>query len=303
MKIGGHEIEISNPEKVLFPEAGITKRQFVDYYRRIATSMLPHIRNRPLTLHRFPDGVGANGFYQQSASGYFPDWIARAKLPKEGGDVVEHVVCNDAATLVYLATQACITPHAWLARADQPHHPDRMVFDLDPTGEDFASVRLAARTIGDILDAIDVASFVMTTGSRGLHVVVPLDASADFDTARAFARRVANIAAAREPDRLTTEQRKAQRGSRLYLDIMRNAYGQTAVPPYAVRAKPGAPVAMPLAWSELGDGRLRANRYRIDNAFRRLAQKDDPWQGIARRACALAAHAGRLDALERDAGQ
>lgn len=165
MKVGGREIDISNLDKVLFPDAGITKGDLVDYYRRIAATMLPDIQNRPLTLHRFPDGIADKGFYQQNASDDFPGWIARVRLPKEDGEV-EHCVCNDAASVVYLAGQACITPHAWLARADRSHHPDRMIFDLDPTGDDFATVRLAARTIRDVLDNVGLTSFVMTTGSR-----------------------------------------------------------------------------------------------------------------------------------------
>lgn len=298
MKIGQHDIDISHSDKPLFPDAGITKGDLVDYYRRVADVMLPHIRGRPLTLHRFPDGIDSDGFYQQSASDYFPDWIDRVTLPKEGGEV-EHVLCEDAATLVYLAGQACITPHSWLARASKPRCPDRLVFDLDPSGDNFSAVVDAARTIRGVLDEVGLTGFVMTTGSRGLHVVVPLDASADFEAARDFARSVADIAAARQPDRLTTEQRKNKRAGRLYLDIMRNAYGQTAVTPYAVRAKPGAPVATPLEWDELGDTKLRAGSYGLRNLFRRLGQKNDPWHGIHRHAVAIDAHRPRLEKIRQ----
>lgn len=296
IKVGRRNIEVSNADKVLFPDAGITKGGLVDYYRRIAPNMLPHIRGRPLNLHRFPDGIDAGGFYQQNVPDHFPDWIARARLPKQGG-VVEHCLCNDAATLVYLAAQACITPHAWLARAVHPRHPDRMIFDLDPPGDEFEPARFAARTVRAVLEDIDIGSFVMTTGSRGLHVVVPLDAGADFEAVRDFARRVASASAARAPKRLTTEQRKDKRRGRLYLDIMRNAYGQTAVAPYAVRAKPGAPVATPLAWNELDDARLRSNSHRIGNIFSRLARRQDPWHGIGRHAVAIGAHTAALSRL------
>lgn len=298
MKIDGHDIDISNPGKVLFPDAHITKGDLVDYYHRIAPTMLPHVGKRPLTLHRFPDGIADDGFYQHQVSGHFPAWIDRVRLPRESGGSVEHCLCNDAATLVYLANQACITPHAWLARGDRPRHPDRMVFDLDPTGDDFGLVRSGARIIRKVLDEIGLTTFVMTTGSRGMHVVVPLDAGTGFDDTREFARRITQVATARAPDRLTTEQRRNKRGSRLYLDIMRNAYGQTAVAPYAVRAKPGAPVAMPLEWEEVGDGGLRADRYTIANAFRRLGQKKDPWHAIGRHAASLQAHEARLARLE-----
>ena len=290
IKVGRRNIEVSNADKVLFPDAGIAKGDLVDYYRRIAEAMLPHIRDRPLNLHRFPDGIDAGGFYQQNVPDYFPDWIARARLRKQDG-VVEHCLCNDAATLVYLAGQACITPHAWLARAEHPRHPDRMIFDLDPPDDEFELARFAARTIRAVLKDTGIASFVMTTGSRGLHVVVPLDAEAD------FARRVASAAAARAPQRLTTEQRKGRRNGRLYLDIMRNAYGQTAVAPYAVRAKPSAPVATPLEWDELDNTRLRSNSHRIGNIFGRLARRQDPWRGIGRHAVTVRAHEAALSRL------
>ncbi len=297
MKAGCHVIDLTHPDKVLFPDDGLTKRDLVDYYRRIADVMVPLIRERALTLHRFPDGIGAEGFYQQQVPDHFPDWIARASLPRADGKTVTRCVCNDAATLAYLAGQACITPHAWLARRDRPHHPDRMVFDLDPSDDDFSVVRMAARVLRGVLDDIGLTGFVMTTGSRGLHVVVPLDAATGFDAVRDFAQRVARAATARAPDHLTTEQRKQRRRGRLYLDIMRNAYGQTAVAPYAVRPRPGAPVAMPLDWGELGNGGLRADRYRIGNAFRRLAQKSDPWRDMARHFASLPNHEDRLGRL------
>lgn len=296
IKAGRRNIEVSNAGKVLFPDAGITKGDLAEYYRRIAGSMLPHVRDRPLNLHRFPDGIDAKGFYQQNIPDYFPDWIARARLPKQDG-VVEHCLCNDAATLVYLAGQACITPHAWLARSAHPDHPDRMIFDLDPPDDEFELVRFAARTVRAVLEDIDITSFVMTTGSRGLHVVVPLDAEADFEAVRDFARRVAAAVAARAPQRLTIEQRKDKRHGRLYLDIMRNAYGQTAVAPYAVRAKPGAPVATPLEWDELDNARLRSNSHRIGNIFGRLARRLDPWRRIGSHAVAIGTHEAALSRL------
>lgn len=301
MKVDGRVIDVSKPGKLLFPAARVTKRGLVDYYRRIAPTMLAHLEDRPLTVHRFPDGIEAGGFFQQNAAEYFPDWIARARLPKAEGGEVEHFLCNDTASLVYLADQAAITPHAWLARADRPDCPDRMILDLDPPDDDFALVRFAARSLRTALEELDLAAFVMTTGARGLHVVVPLDRSADFDASRAFARRLAEVVAARAPERMTTEQRKNKRRGRLFLDTLRNAYGQTAVAPYAVRARAGAPVAAPLDWSELGDAKLEAGRYHVGNIFRRLARKEDPWRNIARHAAALDVHAAALRRMERHA--
>jgi bifunctional non-homologous end joining protein LigD len=199
--------------------------------------------------------------------------------------------------VVYLADQACITPHVWLSRIDRPDHPDRLIFDLDPSGRTFEPVVAAARALRDMLEAIDLVPYLMTTGSRGLHVVAPLDRSADFNTVRALARRVAASVADEAPDRFTIEQRKEKRRGRVYLDTMRNAYAQTAVAPYAVRALPGAPVAAPLQWPELS--RLAdAQPDTIKTIARRLARKGDPWKDIARRARALHEAEERLDALE-----
>lgn len=294
--VGGHTIELSNQGKILFPASGLTKGDLIDYYHRIAEVALPHYRDRPLSMHRFPDGIGAEGFFQKDAPDHFPDWIERVKLEKENG-TVNYVLANNAATLVYLANQGCIAPHLSLARRDKPNHPDRLIFDLDPSDADFGKVQDAAQTLKTLLDQLDLASFVQTTGSRGLHVIVPLDRSAGFDMARDFAGAAMEWLAERHADALTVEHRKNKRGDRVFLDYLRNAYGQTAVAPYAVRAIEGAPVATPLRWTEVGAGDLDPQRYRITNIFRRLAQIDDPWSGMERRACSLGAAMRRLSEI------
>jgi bifunctional non-homologous end joining protein LigD len=296
LAVGGHDIELSKLEKVLFPESGITKGELVDYYRRIAEVALPHYRDRPLSMHRFPDGIGEDGFFQKDIPDYFPSWIDRVQLKKEGG-TVDYVVANSAASLVYLANQGCITPHLSLARQDKPHHPDRLIFDLDPADDDFSKVRKAAGRFKTLLDDLALNSFVQTTGSRGLHVVVVLDRSAAFDRVRDFARTMAECLARRFPDQLTVEQRKNKRGDRVFLDYLRNAYGQTAVAPYAVRAIEGAPVATPLAWDEVRSSALDPRKYGIKNIFRRLAQREDPWAGMGRHAQSIEAAEDKLSEL------
>jgi bifunctional non-homologous end joining protein LigD len=301
LRVGRRAVELGNEDKVLFPDCGITKGELVDYYRRVASALLPHLRERALTLHRFPDGIEAKGFYQQEVSDHFPEWMDRARLARRGGGHVIHVVCGDTASLVYLANQAAIELHAWLSRTHAPRTPDRMVFDLDPPGEGaFDEVRAGARAVCALLDDVGLAPFLKTTGSRGLHVVVPLRGETDFDTVRDFARDLAGRVAAEEPERFTLEQRKAARRGRVFLDVLRNAYGQTAVAPYSVRARPGAPVATPIDRDELDDGGLRADRWTIRNLFRRLGQREDPWRGMGRHARSLAEPRRRLDAL-RDA--
>lgn len=217
MRLGHYTIELSNTDKVFFPADDITKGDLINYYYKIAKTMLPHTEGRPITMHRFPDGMDGEGFYQQEISDYFPDWIERASVKKEGGRVT-HVICRNAATLVYLANQACITPHVWLSREDHLNHPDLMIFDLDPPADDFELVRHAAQLLRGFLGELEIESFVKTTGSKGLHVVVPLDKGADFEEVRGFAQSVATALAERESAKLTTEQRKEKRKGRVFLE-------------------------------------------------------------------------------------
>jgi bifunctional non-homologous end joining protein LigD len=297
VRIGRRKLELSRVDKVLFPDSGITKEQLVGHYRRVAGVALPHYRDRPLSMHRFPDGIGQEGFYQKDLPDYAPEWIPRVELPRKEGGSVTYALANDEATLAWLADQACITPHLFLSRCDRPQHPDRLVFDLDPSTDDFRPVQQAALWLKDLLDMLELPSYVQTTGSRGLHVIVPLDRRADFDEARDFARGVADCLASEHPDALTTEQRKSKRGDRLFIDWLRNAYGQTSVAPYAVRAIEGAPVVTPLDWDEVGASSLNAQRYHLGNIGRRLGQKDDPWRDIARHGHSVKPAERRLAAL------
>jgi bifunctional non-homologous end joining protein LigD len=277
MEIGGREIEITHPDKVMFPDAGITKFDLATYYARIAETALPHFRDLPVTMKRYPDGIDGESFFQKNAPDYFPDWIARADVPKEDG-TVSHVVVEEAATLVYLAQQGCITPHIGIATVKAPRKPVRLVFDLDPSDGDFGKVQEVARALREELEGRDLPSFVKTTGSRGLHIVLSLDASVDVDDLRPFARDIAARVADRAPDLATTEQRKDKRGNRVLVDTFRTAYGQTSVAPYAVRARPGAPVATPIRWDEALSSDMTPTRYDIKAVFRRLGQTGDPWE-------------------------
>jgi bifunctional non-homologous end joining protein LigD len=292
------QVEITRPDKELFP--GITKADLAHYYEAVAEFMLPHIAHRPLNLERYPDGIEGHKIIQQKASNHFPDWIKRARVPKEGG-TVDHVVATDDASLVYLANQACITLHAWLSRTDRLERPDRMIIDLDPTGDDPDDVRKAALELGDLLRELGLQPYAMATGSRGYHVVVPLQRRQDFDEVRAFARSVAEVAVERDPERLTIEQRKAKRGDRILLDIMRNAYAHTAVAPYSVRPRPGAPVATPLQWDELSESSTRPDRWTIETLLERLESDGDPWRDIGRAAQPLRSAGRNLERL-RGAG-
>jgi len=276
VRIDSREIEISRPEKVLFPADGITKGDMVEYYARIAPRMLPHLRDRPLTLERYPNGIATKRFFQKEVSSYFPKWIRTVTVQKVGGTVT-HVVCNDTATLVYLANQACVTPHIFLSRTDKLDIPDQLVFDLDPQGEDFEVVRTTALDFKQLLNEIELPAFLKTTGSRGLHVVVPLRRRESYDAVRSFGRELAAIIVSQAPQARTMEQLKANRGNRVFIDTNRNGYAQLVAPAYAVRARAGAPVSVPLDWSELKKKTLRSNSFTIRTVFTRLDKVPDPW--------------------------
>ncbi|MGW2713797.1 non-homologous end-joining DNA ligase [Streptomyces sp. NPDC001356] len=298
LRAGRRTVEIKRPGKVLFPGGGgakeYTKGDLADYYRSVAPYLLPHLRGRPLMLERYPDGLDGQRFMQKNTPEHYPEWIERTEVAKEGGTVT-HVVCDDTATLLYLADQACLTLHRWLSRTDRAgglDHPDRLVFDLDPPGDDFGAVREAAGRLRELLDELGLVAAPMTTGSRGLHLVVPLDGRQDFDAVRQFAHDVAELAAARHPDRLTTAARKRERGDRLYLDVQRNGYAQTVVAPFTVRARPGAPVAVPLTWEQLDDPGLDARRWTIADAVDQA--RTDPWAGLPARGRSLGPARRRL---------
>ncbi|GHE56835.1 non-homologous end-joining DNA ligase [Streptomyces capitiformicae] len=295
LRVGRRAVEIHRPEKVLFPAIGegkeYTKGDLVAYYRAVAPFMLPHLRGRPLMLERHPDGLDGPMFMEKNTPEHYPDWIERVEVPKEDGTVV-HTVCDDTATLILLADQACLTLHRWLSRVGRLDRPDRMVFDLDPAADDFEQVREAARDVRELLDELELPSAPMTTGSKGVHVVVPLKGHDDFDSVRDFARDIAEELVRAQPERFTTAARKKDRGERLYLDVQRNAYAQTAVAPFTVRARPGAPVATPIAWEQLDDPAVHARRWTLADAVEQA--HTNPWSGLMSRARALGPARRRL---------
>ena len=293
VRAGRVTVELSNTGKVLFPGDGITKGDLVAYYQAVAGEMLPLLRDRPVSMTRFPDGLTKAGIVQKNVPAYFPDWITRVRVRKEGGSL-QQIVCDKPATIVYLANQACIELHAFLSRLDHIDEPDQLIFDMDPPdGNRFDDVRKCGLRLRELLTGeLDLPAFVKTTGGKGLHVHVPLNAKQDFGAVREFARQAAELLAARNPDLVTTEQRKDKRGSRIYADIMRNAYAQLAVAPYSVRARPGAPVATPLSWDELDDEALRPDRFTLRTVPDRIREAGrpggGPWAEMARRRPGLA---------------
>jgi bifunctional non-homologous end joining protein LigD len=285
LKVGRRDVKITHEDKIMFPEAGLTKLDVADHYERAAPRMLPYVRDRPLALQAFPDGIEGDGFFLKAVPRYFPDWIKRATVPKKGGTIT-HALAQDAPTLVYLAGQNVVTVHTWLSRADKPHQPDRLTLDFDPSGGGFDEVRAAARAAGDRLRDLGLAPYAMTTGSRGVHVVCPLRRGPDFSVVHAFARALAEQMVADDPGHLTLEWHKTDRGKRIYVDVNRIAYAQHAVAPYSIRPRPTAPVAVPLHWDELSDKKLRPDGWTVKTVGERL-DTADPWDGMRRHARAL----------------
>lgn len=242
--------------------------------------MLPYLKNHPLTMHRYPDGIKGEDFFQKEVPDYFPKWIKTISVKNVTKGKTRYVLCQNKRTLVYLANQACLTPHLWLSPNKNLQRPDRLIFDLDPSGKSFQPVRQAARIIKKQLDDFKIPSFLMTTGSRGLHIWVPLSGKLSFERIHDFAKSFAKFMERKHSALITTATQKKRRGKKIFLDYLRNSYGQTSVAPYSLRARPGAPIAAPLHWKELSKTNLGPRSFHLKNIFRRLSQKKDPWKGF-----------------------
>ncbi len=277
--IGGRTIAISSADSQMFP-GGITKGDLVDYYEAVSDVMIGFLRERPLTVQRFPKGIGVRGFLQKKAPSHTPAWIERVQVHKQAGEIVEYAMCQSTAALVYFANQRSVTFHVPSARQDRLTHPDQLIFDFDPSDDDFEKVRKSAGLVGELLDDIGLVSFLKTSGSRGLHVVAPIARTHHVDDVRAFAKQLCSHLAGQHPNLVTTEMSKKKRGSRVFLDYLRNGVNQTLVAPYSVRPLPTAPVSTPLTWDELSDPKLHAQRFNIRSVLARLGRRLDPWHDI-----------------------
>jgi bifunctional non-homologous end joining protein LigD len=284
---------ITHPEKVLFPEDGITKGELAGYYEAIAPMMLPHLCGRPVTMERFHRGIGDKGFFQKDVSKGFPEWLQRVEVPKKGGTVHHPIVC-DVRSLVWLANQNSITPHVWPSRVPDLYQPDVCVFDLDPARDEPDVLRAAALALRDLLAELKLESWVKTSGSKGFHIVVPLDGRARFGAVAAFAHAVGEVLVSRDPAHLTQEFSKADRGGRILVDTGRNGYSATFAAAYAVRARPGAPVSAPCTWAEIETGLVTPRTFTLRTMAARTAAVGDLWAGMAICRQALNAATARL---------
>ncbi len=280
--VGERSITLTSPNKAMFPADGITKGELVDYYREVAPYMLLHLSERPLTLQAYPSGIAGIKYYQKQIGERFPEWMARTTMLSKDEGETTYVLCNDAATLVYLANQNCITFHVCSVKPPRLDRPDLIILDLDPSDDDFEKIREGALALRPMLTELGLVPYVKTSGSRGLHVVAPIVPSDDHDAVRNVARMLADRLVALAPDRFTTEISKKRRGDRVFVDYLRNGAAQTVAAPYTVRGLPTAPVATPLLWDELEDPKLHARSFTLRTVIARLHRLGDPWQGMMR---------------------
>jgi len=289
------EVRLTHLERVVYPDVGITKGDIIAYYRDVADVMLPELRGRPITIERFTKSIVEGGFYQKHAQKHYPPWIERVALGSK--TIVSYPLIDSRDALIYLANQGGFVFHVWTSRREAPQFPDLLVFDLDPPEGGFDQVRAAARFVREALDELALPAFVKTTGSKGLHVVAPLDPHASFDTVGKLGHGIARLLCERYPDELTTEFYKKDRGNRIFLDTLRNAPGATVVAPYSLRGKPGAPISAPIEWDEVDDPALRPDGIRIRDVRARLDRRGDPWRDLRAEPGSADAAARRLAAL------
>jgi len=289
---------ITHPEKLLFPDDGITKGDLAAYYEAIAPVMLPHLRGRPVTMERYPAGIGETGFWQKDVSKGFPPWLQRVEVPKKDG-VVHYPIVTDVQSLLWVTNQNTVTQHVWTSRMPVLQSPDLCVFDLDPSEDDVDAVRRAALDLRDLLAELTLSSWIKTSGSKGFHIVVPIAANTHVDVIARFAHTVGTLLVGRASDRLTQEFSKANRKGRIYVDTGRNGYSATFAAAYTVRARRGAPVSAPCTWEEIERGEVHPTSFTLRNMLERVGTVGDLWRGMRRRARSLKRPMERLRALER----
>ena len=272
-------VRLSSPDKVLYPEQGITKSELADYYIAVADRMLPHVANRPVTMVRCPTGSEKKCFYQRHAgSGVLPQ-LHEVTVP---GFDDPYLYIQDLPGLIAMVQMGTLEVHPWGVTVERPDMPDRIIFDLDPDeGLGFADVISAAKEVRERLSRLGLESFVKTTGGKGLHVVLPIEPITAWPAAKAFAKSLSAEMAADAPERYLTKISKAERAGRIFIDYLRNDPTSTAVGPYSTRSRPGAPVAMPIEWEEL-DGSLEPSGFTLRTVPARIVKVPDPWKEIGK---------------------
>jgi len=287
---------ITHPEKVMFPDDGITKGDLAAYYEALAPVLLPHLSGRPITMERYPSGIGRKGFWQKDVSRGFPTWLERVEVPKKDG-VVHHPIVTDVRSLLWITNQNTITQHVWGSRVPHLERPDLCVFDLDPSTDDPAAVRRAALALRDLLEELTLPSWIKTSGSKGFHIVVPIDGKTPIGEVAHFANVVGRVFAERDPEHLTLEFSKADRSGRIYVDTGRNGYSATFAAAYTVRARAGAPVSAPCTWDEIERGVVDPKTFSLRTMPDRVSKVGDLWAGLLEKGKSLKRPQAKLKAL------
>jgi bifunctional non-homologous end joining protein LigD len=282
-----YKIAYKHLEKILYPKDKITKQAVLEYYQENAKLIFSYWQNRPLTIVRFPDGINEEGFFQKNACAYFPKWLDTKSSLKKNGTALNLIIFKKKATLYYLVNLGTLCFHLWLSKADKLNLPDRIIFDLDPSTSDFQQVAQAAQKLKKIICELNLAPFIMTTGSRGLHIVIPILREKDFSFTHEISKQIASIAVKKHPELFTLTLSKKERKKKIFIDYIRNSFGQTSIAPYSLRSLDGAPVATPLYWEELENKKLTSQTFNIHNIFKKLEKDNDPWKTLSKKSKSL----------------
>jgi len=281
IKIGNITLHLTNQQKLYWSKEGITKGDLINYYEKISSVILPYLKDRPQSLRRHPNGIlGPNFFQKDIDRTKVPQWLKTKKMYSESNKgTIEYLLCNDKATLIYMANLGCIEINPWNSRITRPDNPDWIVIDLDPENIAFSEVVKTANAVRKVLEDLEIQSYPKTSGSRGMHIYIPLAAKYDYEIARMFARFIAERVHKLVPDITSIVRSPSKRQKKVYLDYLQNSRGQTLAAPYSVRPKPGAPVSTPLLWNEVG-GKLDPSVFTIRSIFKRLEKKGDLWEQV-----------------------
>jgi bifunctional non-homologous end joining protein LigD len=276
VKIGKNVVNISNRQKIYWPDEGFTKGDVIDYYDKVADLILPHLKGRPLSLKRNPNGIRDNGFYHKDAGENAPGYVDVFKVKSESNNkIIDYIVCNNKATLLYVANLGCIEINPWNSTMKKPGHPTWMVIDIDPSDKNtFTEVIDTALAVKMVLDKAGIKSYCKTSGSSGLHVYTPLKNKYDYDTVRDFAQIIASLVQEQLPGTTTLERSLSKRGPKIYVDWLQNSKGQTLASVYSLRPVAGASVSTPLDWKEVNH-QLHPKQFTIQNIFQRIKKKGD----------------------------
>jgi bifunctional non-homologous end joining protein LigD len=278
---GKKKVKLTNQNKIFWPKEKITKGDLIDYYKNVAKFILPHLKDRPLSLNRHPNGITGPSFFQKDLdTDKIPSWIKSAPLHSESNNKdIDYLICNDEATLLWMVNLGCIEINPWLSKYKTPDQPMFAVLDLDPHDIDFSETIAVAKTTKTFLDKMKIKAFIKTSGSKGLHIFIPIGKNYDYDLSKNFIHYLGNLVHQQHPETTSLERSPSKRKNQIYLDFLQNRKGQTIAAPYSVRPKPGATVSMPLHWDEIKDG-LKISNFTISNSLERLNKTGDLWEGI-----------------------